>query len=237
MGCTGSASRSPRGSRSTASAAPEPCPLSSSSSRARSPRVAPGPDRTLPAIVAADAVADESIATLVLTPVDGGVAARLERGAGDPLIGYRTFPATAGLAASLAVRGGLDLAALLEQEDVRFVLLAERSRTTGADVSRDPASSIAPASISAALDANVLLVAVGDTDAGRLWRVVADDEAPAAIAARPATALPILAGQLGILALTLLLAVPTGPRPRRVRAEDGTIDDPATTFDPEDDDD
>ena len=40
-----------------------------------------------------------------------------------------------------------------------------------------------------------------------------------------------------LLALTLLLAVPTGPRPRRVRAEDGTIDDPATTFDPEGDDD
>lgn len=219
--------------------------------------VAPGPDRTLPAIVAADAVTDESIATLVLTPVDGGLAARLERGAGDQLIGYRTFPATAALAsdgagdpaeradrerlaelaASLAVRSGLDLAPLLEQEDVRFVLLAERSRTTGADAPRDPADSVAPASISAALDANVLLVAVGDTDAGRLWRVVADDEAPAAIAARPATALPILAGQLGILALTLLLAVPTGPRPRRVRAEDGTIDDPATTFDPEDDDD
>ncbi|MBA8846437.1 hypothetical protein FHX53_000001, partial [Yonghaparkia alkaliphila] len=215
--------------------------------------VGPGPDRTLPAIVAADAVADASIATLVLTPVDVGLAARIERGAGDSLVVHRTFPATVGLAsdadatpeqerlaelaASLAVRSGLDVAPLIEQEDVRFVLLAERARTTGVDAPLDPSGSVASADVSAALDANVLLVAVGDTDAGRLWRVVAADETPAAIAALPATALPILVGQLGILALTLLLAAPTGPRPRRMRAEDGTIDDPATTFDPEDDDD
>lgn len=212
--------------------------------------VRPGPDRTLPAIVAADATADPRLGTLVLTPLEEGLAARIERASGDALVDERTYRTTAGdadpdrvsditdaadelaeLAANLAVRSGLDVAPALDAADVRFVLLSERARTTGADAPRDDAASIA-----AALDANVLLVAVGDTDAGRLWRVVVDDETPAAIAARPATAVPILAGQLGILALTLLLAVPTGPRPRRVRAEDGTIDDPATTFSEDEDD-
>ncbi len=216
--------------------------------------VHPAPDRTLPAIVAADAVADERIGTLVLTPLEGGdaLAARVERGAGSMLIDARSYPVTVGaalagpeqeapaddasaliaeLAANLAVRSGLDVGPLLDEADVRFVLLADRSRATGAQT--PPA---AAAGVAAALDSTAQLVAVGDTDAGRLWRVVADDEARAAIAAPPATAWAVLVGQLGILALTLLLAVPTGYRPRRVRAEEGTIDDPATTFAEDEDD-
>lgn len=203
--------------------------------------VRPAPDRRLPAIVAADASSAPRLGTIVLTPREDGLAARIERGAGESLVERRTFAVTDDaardvrdlpeLAANLAVRSGLDLGPLLEREDVRFVLLAETSRATGDESPPDARTAIA-----SALDATPLLVPVGDTDAGRLWRVVADDETPAAIAARPATAVPILAGQLGILALTLLLAVPTGHRPRRVRAEDGTIDDPATTFSEDEDD-
>ncbi|WP_169079726.1 glycosyltransferase [Microcella alkalica] len=224
--------------------------------------VRPAPDRGLPAIVAAAAADEPGIATLVLTPLEEGIAARLERGSGAALIDERTVLRTAGLgvpastggaglggptadqlapdlaasdladlAVTLAVPSGADAAPLLESADVRFVLLAERSRTTGSE-----APAAVRAAITASLDADPLLVPVGDTDAGLLWRVVADDETPAAIAARPATAWPFLAAQLGILALTLLLAVPTGRRPRRVRAEHGTIDDPATTFAEDDDD-
>ena len=229
---------------------------------ARTATVRPAPDRGLPAIVAAAAADEPGIATLVLTPLEEGIAARLERGSGAALIDERTVLRTAGLgepastggaglggptadqlapdlaasdladlAVTLAVPSGADAAPLLESADVRFVLLAERSRTTGSE-----APAAVRAAITASLDADPLLVPVGDTDAGLLWRVVADDETPAAIAARPATAWPFLAAQLGILALTLLLAVPTGRRPRRVRAEHGTIDDPATTFAEDDDD-
>ena len=43
----------------------------------------------------------------------------------------------------------------------------------------------------------------------------------------------ILATQLGILALTLLLAIPTSLRPRRPRS-DSALDEPAPTFDADD---
>lgn len=216
--------------------------------------VRPSPDRTLPAIVAADALASPRIGTLVLTPVDGGLAARIERGSGAMLVDARSYLSTEGLlgqggsaggaaggaaefatiaelAANLAVPSGLDVGPLLDEVDVRFVLLSDSSRATGLE---GPGG--AAAATAAALDGTALLVAVGDTDAGRLWRVVADDDDRAAIAARPATAWPVLIGQLGILALTLLLAIPTERGPRRVRAADGTSDDPATTFSEDEDD-
>ena len=73
--------------------------------------------------------------------------------------------------------------------------------------------------------------------AGALWlyfAIVAGDSG--FLSARGTASYLEVSAQLGILALTLLLAVPTGRRPRRVRAEHGTIDDPATTFAEDDDD-
>jgi hypothetical protein len=88
----------------------------------------------------------------------------------------------------------------------------------------------------AALDANPALAPVGDTETGRLWRVVADGTVSAEPADRPASSTVVLAVQLSILGLTLLLAVPTSLRPRRP-AERPDPDGPAATFDPEGDDD
>ncbi|WAB84014.1 glycosyltransferase [Microcella daejeonensis] len=203
--------------------------------------------RTLPAIVAASAADDPRQATLVLTPAGDGLGARLELGAGRTLAESRTARTTgpaaedarevAELAANLAAASGRDTAPALAGLDVRFVLLAPALAPVGEDGAAVPTAPLAdPAAVSAALDATDALVPVGDTDAGRLWRVTATDDDRSRPPGIPATAPAVLLGQLGILALTLLLAIPTGRRPRRARTDEGSIDDPATTFAEGDDD-
>ncbi|WAB81857.1 glycosyltransferase [Microcella daejeonensis] len=203
--------------------------------------------RTLPAIVAASAADDPRQATLVLTPAGDGLGARLELGAGRTLAESRTVRTTgpaaedarevAELAANLAAASGRDAAPALAELDVRFVLLAPALAPVGEDGAAVPTAPLAdPAAVSAALDATDALVPVGDTDAGRLWRVTATDDDRSRPPGIPATAPAVLLGQLGILALTLLLAIPTGRRPRRARPDEGSIDDPATTFAEGDDD-
>ena len=235
--------------------------------------VAPSPDRTLPALVAAEAAEDPAQGTLVLTPVSGpadaaqtGLAARIDRGTGVTLMEQRTMlttrpllgsglPGTSGegdlagvggsggaaatldaiaereqlaeLVANLAAPSGRDVTETLDALDVRFVLLAPPSATSG-----DAASTLA-ASSSAALDATAQLEPVGDTSVGRLWRVAAEDEERAALATERPAAGGILATQLGILTLTLLLAIPTSLRPRRPRS-DSALDEPAPTFEADD---
>ena len=202
-----------------------------------------GEPRTLPAIVAAEALRDPTIGTIVLTPVSGGIAVRLDRGAGPTLIEQRTIMRTASLdsiavnagtsaaladiVGNLAAPSGRDLTAALADLDVRFVLLE--------DAAADIAAS-AGESITAALDGNVVLTPIGDAEAGRLWRVVADDDERAATPGRPVSSPIVLGVQLGILALTLLIALPTSLRPRRSRAELQANDGPAKTFEAGDDD-
>ncbi|UYN82551.1 MAG: glycosyltransferase [Microcella sp.] len=220
--------------------------------------------RTLPALVAAEAATDPGVATLVLTPIDSRVAARIDHGAGRTLIEQRTIVATralvgsglpgtsggdlaavagsgssdasvlqgiaesttvAEIVANLVAPSGRDLTAELDALDVRFVLLESA-----------PAASAAADTAVAALDGNAQLVPVGDTDAGRLYRVVADDTSRAGDPARPASTAAILGVQLGILALTLLLAVPTSLGPRRARTDSAVDEGPATTFEAGDDD-
>lgn len=222
-----------------------------------------GEPRTLPALVAAEAQTDPGLATLVITPLESAVAARLDHAAGRTLAEQRTLLATAVLSGSelpgtgagsgdlgfvagtddvqatiavqadearaiaeivgnLVAPSGRDLTPELDALDVRFVLLEGASANTAAV---------------AALDGNAQLAPVGDTDAGRLYRVVADDESRAAATARPASTSVILFVQLGILALTLLLAMPTNLRPRRAHVDSGVDEGPAPTFEPGDDDD
>ncbi len=212
-----------------------------------------GEPRTLPAIVAAEALNDPDLGTLVLTPVvlDAGtaVAARIERGAGRTLIEQRTVANTAVLAgddaeaaqqlaelvANLAAPSGLDVVPLLDELSVSFVLLAPADD----DVPRSARDQVV-----AALDGTTALVPVGDADAGRLWRVSGtesvesetarastDETTPTTVAG----ARTVLAVQLGILLLTVLLAVPTSIRSRR-RDHVVTDDEPAATFEPGDDD-
>ncbi len=249
-----------------------------------------GEPRTLPALVAAEALADPGLATLVLTPLESGVAARLDHGAGRTLAEQRTLtatsvlrgsglPGTAGsvsdsaaaqqladVAGNLVAPSGRDLTPELDALDVRFVLLeagapapgaaaadASAVGTAGAGAAAAGAAGAGAAeagaagagsscaatagSAVAALDGNAQLAPVGDTDAGRLYRVVADDDSRAADPARPASTAVILGVQLGILALTLLLAVPTSLRPRRARADSGVDEGPAATFEAGDHDD
>lgn len=205
--------------------------------------------RSLPAIVAAEAQRDPGIGTIVLTPIEGGVAARLDRGAGATLIGQRTITTTTALASgsdaaegagsnpeqlpladlvgNLAAPSGRDLTEALDALDVRFVLL----EGSAAGV---PAS--AGEGITAALDGNAVLAPIGEADAGRLWRVVPVGTVSVTTAERPLSSPIVLGVQLGILALTLLLALPTSLRPRRSRAELRPDDGPAATFEAGDDD-
>ncbi|RZT58069.1 GT2 family glycosyltransferase [Microcella alkaliphila] len=199
--------------------------------------------RTLPALVAADASDDPRLGTLVFTPRQEGLAARIDRGAGPTLIDQRTIrraddaelQALATLAGNLAAPSGRALERDLDSRDVRYVLLRASSAVIEGDDGADERA-YRIGDVAAALDATPVLVPVGDTDAGRLWRVAADDDDRAAGPEPHPLAGTVLAVQLGVLALTVLLAVPTSIRPRRERSADGTIDDPAATFDEDTDD-
>lgn len=198
--------------------------------------------RTLPALVAADATADPRLGTLVLTPRPEGLAARIDRGAGRTLAETRTVRAAsdaeraalAELVGNLAAPSGRDVAEGLADRDVRYVLV-RASATEIADPTA-AAGETALADIVSALDATPTLVPVGETEAGRLWRVAADDDVRATPPGDHPLTGTVLAAQLTVLAMTALLAVPTSLRPRRERGTDGTIDDPASTFDEETDD-
>lgn len=207
--------------------------------------------RTLPAIVAAEAQSDPGLGTMVLRPVAApaagatAVSARIDRGAGRTLIAQRTFAATAPLAgpsevegpyaeaeiaslvANLVAPSGFEAAEALASRQVRFVLLEPAG--PGVDAA-------AVSAMVAALDGNPALAPVGDTDTGRLWRVVADEAGPRPVDDPVPGSAVVLGVQLSILALTLLLAVPTTLRPRRPRDE-AEPTAPTATFDAEGDDD
>jgi hypothetical protein len=193
--------------------------------------VAPGDGRTLPAIVAAEAIGDPGLGTLVLTPqADGSLAATVVRGGGARLDTASTFVATrqlpsaeqrdvAELAGNLASRGGYDPGPVLARLAIEFVVLTPAGLTAAADASavRERAAE--------ALDAQPALHAVGDTERGSLWRFPGHE--PSALpATSPGFATPILVAQGLILGFTTLLALPTGPRRRRreAGAEDPVLD-------------
>jgi len=187
--------------------------------------VVAGDGRTLPAIVAAEAVSDPELGTLVLRPLDdGSLGATVDRGAGTTLDETSTFAATraaasdaqreiAELAGNLASRGGFDPAPVLDRLGIEFVVLAPASGTGGEAVRERAAE---------ALDAQPALHAVGDTGRGSLWRY--PDHASTSF---PAEAPPIgalaLAAQAAVVVFALLLALPTGRR-RRLAGPD--VQDP-----------
>ncbi len=176
-----------------------------------------GDARMLPAFVTAEAQTDPRVGTLVLIPQAGGtVLAQLQRGAGTRLDDQSTLFSTdqtlsaderalAELAGNLSSRSGFDAQPSLDALGIRFVLLAP-----GADgsVARDTARRTA-----SALDGNAVLVQVGQTDFGTLWRSHATGSTDAA-------AIPPDAGgwfghtvlwvQLAVFGFVLLLSIPTG---------------------------
>jgi hypothetical protein len=163
----------------------------------------------------------------------GGLRSWLEHGTGATLDDQSTLDATrAGLSAdeerlaeltgNLASRSGFDAEAAVTEFGATFVLLGPAESTENRE------AVAAEQRARAALDGNPLLVPVGDTAFGALWRF-ADAPSPA-----PAAAIPPHAGgaatvlwttlQLVVLGAVLLLSIPTGAgreidraRPERAR--------------------
>jgi GT2 family glycosyltransferase len=192
---------------------------------------------TLPAIVAAEAVSDPDLGTLVLRPLDdGSLAVSLDRGVGTTLDELSTFAATrpaptdaqrelAELAGNLASRGGFDPAPVLERLGIEFIVLTP-SASSAADPVRERAAE--------ALDAQSVLEAVGDTGRGSLWRYPGHVPTPIHQESSPLGALALTA-QAAVLGFTLLLALPTGRRRRLAGpGADADLDDDgfdSTSFD------
>lgn len=190
-------------------------------------RVVPGDGRVLPAIVAAESIADPGLGTLVLRPqADGSLAATVERGAGTTLDRTSTFAATrsepsgaqvelAELAGNLASRGGFDPAPVLDRLGIEFVVLTPAAHDDATPIRERAAE---------ALDAQAALEAVGDTARGSLWRYSDHEVAPVLDDGSPLGSLT-LAGQAAVFGFAVLLALPTGRRRRIVTAPVNDVDD------------
>lgn len=182
--------------------------------------VRPAAERTLPAIVTAEAQVTPGVGTLLLEPQsDGSLAATLTRGGAVTLDAASTFAQTrvtpdagqvalAELAGNLASRGGYDPAPELARLGIRFVLL--RPADPGGDAVHQRAAE--------ALDAQLALEPIGDTALGSLWRAPAS-ESPALPGPGPAAVALAIAQGIVIVA-TALLALPTGARRRATTVVD-----------------
>ncbi|KZX21990.1 glycosyltransferase family 2 protein [Rathayibacter tanaceti] len=174
-------------------------------------------DRSLPAYVAAEAQNDPRVGTIVLVPqADGGILARLERGAGATLDQQSTLANTGAertdaldeLAGNLVSRTGFDVPSALRELGVRFVVLTEPADSQVGD-----AAASVRARAAVALDGNAAFSAVGDTRYGLLWSAV-DTEGTRTEAAPSGVVGPFGVAYTIALVLVflvaLLLAVPTG---------------------------
>lgn len=204
-------------------------------------------DRVLPALVEAEAADDPRLGTLVLVgQSDGSLAVRVERGGGPTLGATSTLESTralgdptaddlalAELAGGLTAVDGTDPAPALAEFGIRFLLVPPA----------EPGGEAIAQRVTEALDASAAVTPVGETSAGPLWRSAASPDAGhdagSGAAADRLGALPtaILGSLAALLLVTLLLAIPTGPRrhvltPERAAAR--RREDPADTFDEDD---
>jgi GT2 family glycosyltransferase len=200
--------------------------------------VVAGTTRQLPALVAAQADADPGIGTLILTAQpDGSLAATIARDNGTTLDEVSTLVTTrsrlrdedaalAVLAGNLASRSGFDPEAELQRLRIAFIVVPEApGDATGPQAAvRQRASE--------ALDATPVLTPTGQTP---LWEYTGLDHGEAAgfVPTRIGVAIPI--GQGIIVAIALLLAIPTSRRRRTVRELGPLESDPADTFDEDED--
>ncbi|MCY7326433.1 MAG: glycosyltransferase [Microbacteriaceae bacterium] len=214
--------------------------------------VQPGPARLLPAFVDAEATSRPKIGTLILAPEgEGAIAASLERGRGTLLEQQSTLDATAvemsdadarlaNLAGNLASRSGYDSAPDLDDLAIGFIVLegADADADAGA-ASADEAEAAVLRRTQDALDGNSLLIPVGETSRGLLWRYVGEADTVAVTGPSntgSVLGIIVLIGQGLIVGMTVLLAVPTARR-RREHVSRGTEnEEPATTFDEDTDD-
>jgi hypothetical protein len=181
-----------------------------------------GPDSTLPAFVAAEGRDDASMGTLLLSPQDdGGVAADVVWGGSETLAGHSTIrdtrPTTtaadaelAEMAADVVTLTSQDVVARLGDRGVSFVLL-------GPDAGSEEASAFV-LSAATALNQRDGLDAVGDTARGQLWRVTEPvTPRPGDTADVRGIARGIAISQLAVVAIALLLAIPTAASRRQAR--------------------
>jgi GT2 family glycosyltransferase len=204
--------------------------------------------RIVPAVVAAESATNPQIGTLVLAPASPGaegsddrMSVVLHRGHGTTLDDQSTIAATdqqlteaddrlATLAGNLASRSGYDPAADLDELYIGFVVLTDPQPG-------DAEAEAVHHRITIALDGNNAVSNVGQTGSGTLWRVASPpDTAPQAQPSNTDSSygVLVLTVQGIILLLTVLLAVPTARRHRRVKASSNSLEGPATTFDEED---
>ena len=194
--------------------------------------VAKSDGQLLPALVTAEAAVHPGIGTLVLdSQQDGSVAAVVDRGFGTTLDETSTLWSTrrstddstralAALAGNLSSRSGFDPVPALAQFHVEFVLLP--AADGGAVAVRQR--------VAESLDATPALSPVGETPVGTLWRVpsYAGNPTPGLVLTRSAAGILIL--QALVIALALLLAIPTARRRRVVTETARPGEDPADTF-------
>jgi hypothetical protein len=182
-----------------------------------------GPDSTLPAYVDAEGKGDPHIATLVMRPQPhGGIATEIVWGGSATLGGQTTLQsarsaatsadvATAEATADLVTGSASDVVAVLAGHGIGYVLLEAPGE------SESDAARAVRLVAKAALDRRDDLEAVGDTGKGELWFVSGDVDSRAATSAQQAQAWRNAALQLGVVVVSLLLAVPTASSLRRAR--------------------
>ncbi|MFJ6112809.1 glycosyltransferase [Agrococcus sediminis] len=175
------------------------------------------PERRMPAFVDAAAEDDPRIGTMVLRPLaEGLIGVDVERGHGltldavstEELVREEPGPAEAELAQAavdMASGGDADVAALLDEHGVRFVLLEQEREGAAAVHDRAQRS----------LDARGDLQAIGQTEAGLLYQRLEAAGGPPV--ERPVWAGWLLAGQLAALAGAVVAALPSLRRGARVR--------------------
>jgi len=196
--------------------------------------------RMLPALVAAATAPHPRLGTLVLTPLaDGSLAAEIQRGAGTTLDAESTLWSTrrgvdggsraiADLAGNLASQSGADVTTPLQRRQLEFVVL------TPSPANPTSAQQALYRRAAESLDGNAALTAVGSTSLGSLWRYGALEVDRTPPPARTPLGVAVLIGQGVIVALALLLAIPTGRRRRVVNESSAPGEDPAETFDEDD---
>jgi GT2 family glycosyltransferase len=181
-----------------------------------------GPAATLPAYVAAEGNGDPRVGTIVLNPVGEGMIVRVVWGGSETLGGQSTVQATRAeasaadrelseLSADLVTSTSPEAVQALAERGIGFVLLEAPEGDVEAVRSLRLAASTA-------LDQRDGLDAVGETDRGALWRVVGDVERRAHdTPAVQDTARLLALAQLAVVAICLLLAVPTAASRRLAR--------------------
>lgn len=182
-----------------------------------------GPESSLPAYIAAQAVDDRPIGTLVLTPQnDGGLAAEVAWGASETLSAQTTVLSSATeirgtdittLAVDLLSARDFDGAAELGELGVGYVLLAELP-----DDESDRARTLHTAAVTS-LDQRAGFVQAGTTDRGVLYRLEEDPAERAQLTAgQEATARLVVTLQVIFVLAALLLSMPTRASRRASRA-------------------